>query len=825
MLLLLLLLLVSSSTAISILPNTSISLPDPDSVADHLHRQVELSHRRALLQAKDQRQCLTGNPIDDCWRCAGTDWRSDRQRLAECGLGFGRDALGGKGGNLYVVTDSSDSDPVNPRPGTLRYAAIQDDPLWITFSADMTIRLSEELLVNSFKTIDGRGADVHIAGGACITLQYVSNVIIHNINIHHCVSAGNANIRSSPTHFGYRTRSDGDGISIYGARKIWIDHCSLSNCADGLIDAIMGSTGITISNNYFSHHDDVMLLGHSDDYLPDSEMQVTIAFNRFGEELVQRMPRCRRGYIHIVNNDFTQWEMYAIGGSANPTINSQGNRYTAPSNPNAKEVTKRVDTEDGQWEGWNWRSEGDVMVNGAFFVASGAGVEAKYGLASSVEPKSVALIDQLTRSAGVFGGTRETDTTGGPGTGTVSGAGGAAEARGGYGYLEIVMADRQICGVPERVQLHVAMLALQFGYAGFHVVSRAALNMGISKLVFPVYRNIIAFLLLLPFAFFLEKKDRPPITFSFLLHFFVLALIGITANQGFYLLGLENTTPTFASAIQNSVPALTFLMAAALRIEKVKINRRDGIAKLAGTLACVLGASVITLYKGPAIFTPSKSLNQYIENSDHHPSPMLWLKDPKGKSWTLGCLYLIGHCLSWSAWLVLQAPVLKKYPARLSVTAYTCFFGVLQFLVIALAVERDYSAWIFRSGGEFFTIFYAGFVASGIAFAVQIWCIDRGGPVFVAVYQPVQTLVVAIMASIALGEEFYLGGIIGAVLIVIGLYLVLYGKSEERAFAAKEAAIASMTNAEHDSIRSSNVTNFKTSSLAQPLLASSSESV
>ncbi|MCH99322.1 auxin-induced 5NG4-like protein, partial [Trifolium medium] len=33
------------------------------------------------------------------------------------------------------------------------------------------------------------------------------------------------------------------------------------------------------------------------------------------------------------------------------------------------------------------------------------------------------------------------------------------------------------------------------------------------------------------------------------------------------------------------------------------------------------------------------------------------------------------------------------------------------------------------------------------------------GPVFVAVYQPVQTLVVAIMASLALGEEFYLGGL------------------------------------------------------------------
>lgn len=66
--------------------------------------------------------------------------------------------------------------------------------------------------------------------------------------------------------------------------------------------------------------------------------------------------------------------------------------------------------------------------------------------------------------------------------------------------------DKRVwCSVPEKFQLHGAMLALQFGYAGFHVVSRFALNMGISKLVFPVYRNIIALLLLLPFAYFLEK--------------------------------------------------------------------------------------------------------------------------------------------------------------------------------------------------------------------------------------------------------------------------------------------------------------------------------
>lgn len=369
-------------------------------------------------ESNDQSSCITGNPIDDCWRC-DTNWQLDRQRLADCAIGFGQYALGGKGGRYYVVTDSSDHDPVNPVPGTLRYAVIQTEPLWIVFAANMVISLSEELIFNSYKTLDGRGANVHITGGGCITLQYITNIIIHNIHLHHCYQAGETNIRSSPTHYGWRTLSDGDGISIFGARDIWIDHCSLSHCKDGLIDAVMGSTGITISNNHFSHHNEVMLLGHSDDYLPDSGMQVTIAFNHFGQKLIQRMPRCRRGYIHVVNNDFTRWEMYAIGGSGNPTINSQGNRYTAPSDRNAKEVTKRVETAEDAWKGWNWRSDGDIMVNGAYFVTSGEGVEVKYEKAYSVEPKSAAFIDQLTMNAGVWGsrGSRMGRWTAGNGTG------------------------------------------------------------------------------------------------------------------------------------------------------------------------------------------------------------------------------------------------------------------------------------------------------------------------------------------------------------------------------------------------------------------------
>ncbi|KAK4767665.1 hypothetical protein SAY87_023496 [Trapa incisa] len=345
--------------------------------------------------------CSTGNPVDDCWRC-DPQWHLRRKRLAECAIGFGRNAIGGRDGLYYVVSDPGDDDPVNPRPGTLRHAVIQDRPLWIVFKRDMVITLKEELIMNSFKTIDGRGVNVHIANGACITIQFITNIIIHGLHIHDCKPTGNAMVRSSPTHYGWRTMADGDGISIFGSSHIWVDHNSLSNCADGLVDAIMGSTAITISNNYFTHHNEVMLLGHSDSYVADKDMQVTIAYNHFGEGLIQRMPRCRHGYFHVVNNDYTHWEMYAIGGSADPTINSQGNRYLAPTNSFAKEVTKRVDTPDSEWKSWNWRSQGDLLLNGAFFTSSGDGAGASYARASSLGAKSSSLVGSITSSAGVL---------------------------------------------------------------------------------------------------------------------------------------------------------------------------------------------------------------------------------------------------------------------------------------------------------------------------------------------------------------------------------------------------------------------------------------
>ncbi|XP_019457740.1 PREDICTED: WAT1-related protein At3g18200-like [Lupinus angustifolius] len=318
----------------------------------------------------------------------------------------------------------------------------------------------------------------------------------------------------------------------------------------------------------------------------------------------------------------------------------------------------------------------------------------------------------------------------------------------------------------EKIKLIVALLVLQCCYAGFHIVSRLALNIGISRVVYPIYRDIIALLLLSPFAYFLEKNnERPPLTLRLLAQFFLLALIGITANQSFYLLGIYYASPTFASAMQNSVPAITFVLASALGLEEVNISRRDGLAKVLGTIACVGGATIITLYKGPLL----------LQQKAHQIQGDTFEVDQsstKNQNWTLGCLCLLGHCLCWAGWMVFQAPVVKKYPAKLTLTSFTCLFGLIQFLIIAAFTERDLESWKIQSKEELLTILYAGVISSGIVIYLQTWCIQKGGPVFVAVFQPLQTFIVAIMAALILGDKLYSGGYAEILFTINGIFAI-----------------------------------------------------
>lgn len=57
----------------------------------------------------------------------------------------------------------------------------------------------------------------------------------------------------------------------------------------------------------------------------------------------------------------------------------------------------------------------------------------------------------------------------------------------------------------KKVKPYLAMVSLQFGYAGMYIISLVSLKRGMSHYVLSVYRHVVATVLIAPFAIVLER--------------------------------------------------------------------------------------------------------------------------------------------------------------------------------------------------------------------------------------------------------------------------------------------------------------------------------
>ncbi|RHN79068.1 hypothetical protein MtrunA17_Chr1g0172881 [Medicago truncatula] len=127
------------------------------------------------------------------------------------------------------------------------------------------------------------------------------------------------------------------------------------------------------------------------------------------------------------------------------------------------------------------------------------------------------------------------------------------------------------------------------------------------------------------------------------------------------------------------------------RLEGMKIKEIACQGKVIGTMVSLGGALLMVLYKGPVL----QNVGSSTATQMHQPENV---NDPTGAHWLLGV----------SAFYILQATSLRKYPANMSLATWVCFVGALQSFVVTILMERKHpEAWSLGLNSRLFAPVYA----------------------------------------------------------------------------------------------------------------------
>ncbi|XP_019053101.1 PREDICTED: WAT1-related protein At3g28050-like isoform X7 [Nelumbo nucifera] len=238
----------------------------------------------------------------------------------------------------------------------------------------------------------------------------------------------------------------------------------------------------------------------------------------------------------------------------------------------------------------------------------------------------------------------------------------------------------------------------------------------------------------------------------------------------------SQTTPSHQRFNVAGLPLLLVSIAShtfAVRMERLSLKSSYGQAKLLGTLVSVTGAFVVTFYRGPSIIRTSSTSN----SSDHHHHQQLLLF-PKS-SWVFGGFLLSLHTLVVAFLHIIQASIVNDYQAEFPIAFFYCFFASIQTTLISLVAERDPSAWRLRPNLELIAIIYAAIFGCAIRSLVNLWCLGKNGPVYVAMFKPFGIVIAVVTSSTFLRDSLYLGSVVGSAIISVGFYAVMWGKAKE----------------------------------------------
>ncbi|XP_066378860.1 WAT1-related protein At1g09380-like [Miscanthus floridulus] len=324
----------------------------------------------------------------------------------------------------------------------------------------------------------------------------------------------------------------------------------------------------------------------------------------------------------------------------------------------------------------------------------------------------------------------------------------------------------------ETAALPLSMVVVQAFTVVLLLLSKLALNTGMRPCVLIVHRNLVATAAVAPLAFFFEREMWKKLNLAVLGWISLNATFAVVLAMGLYYYGLQVTSAAYSVVFLNLIPIVTFVIAILVRAEKVALGKWPGKLKVLGALTCVGGTMIVSLLKGRLLHLwPShllKTSDAGAPASGGHHRDML-----------TGTLFLCGSCLSYALWFIVQARLGKVFPSRYWGTMLTCLSGSIQAFIISVFLSHDRADWRLKGDLQLLTVVYSGVLNTGITFVLISWAVSRRGPIYPTMFNSLSLIITTVMDSLLLGTKIYVGGVVGALLIIVGLYAFLWGKGKE----------------------------------------------
>lgn len=174
---------------------------------------------------------------------------------------------------------------------TPRIVIIENDILGKGNIGEGAAGVKDYISIGSNKTIVGAGNGVTLTKvGFDVNGQ--QNIILRNLRIKDC---------------------NPDALSFRNTHHVWVDHCDLSNCADGLLDFTIGSSYLSVSWTKFSNHDKVSICNSGTQHFEDNGRERATYHHCWFDNTTQRNPRFGYGLGHVFNNYYTKNSSYCVG--------------------------------------------------------------------------------------------------------------------------------------------------------------------------------------------------------------------------------------------------------------------------------------------------------------------------------------------------------------------------------------------------------------------------------------------------------------------------------------------------------------------------------